>query len=161
MKQNYILRLFLNLFKNPRVRVRKSSRLCHELGPIWGRRSAEQGGDWRPFCFFNTAWCCTFLSGYFCQFFNWLTFYLSARDKGKRQTRNWNTEERTKEGMSGCDCRSVRIAPTQSLGAGLHLVRLHVFEFLLSLKTSEATADWSSEKTLHKAPPALSALWGW
>ena len=100
MKQNYILRLFLNLFINPRVRVRKSSRLCHELGPVWGRRSTEQGGDWRPFCFFNTAWCCTFLSGYFRHFFNLLTFDLSACGKGKRQTRNWNTEERTKEGRA-------------------------------------------------------------
>ena len=99
MKQNYILRLFLNLFKNPRVRVRKSSRLCHELGPVWRRRSAEQGGDWRPFCFFNTAWCCTFYQAIFASFLtDWLLICQpAAKAKGKPETGTLRKEPKKEE----------------------------------------------------------------
>ena len=87
------------MFKNTRVRVRKSSRLCHELGPVWGRRSAEQGGDWRPFCFFNTAWCCTVLSGFFlpvCQLINSLSFSLRQRQKANQKLEHWGKNQRRK-----------------------------------------------------------------
>ena len=63
-----------------------------------GARSKEVTGD--PFAFLIQCDVVLFYQAIFAGFFNLLTFVLSACGKGKRQTRNWNTEERTKEGRA-------------------------------------------------------------
>ena len=99
MEQSYILRLFLNLFKNPRVRVRKSSRLCHELGPVWRRRSASKEVIGGPFAFLIQHDVVLFYQAIFASFLtDWLLICQPAtKAKGKPETGTLRKEPKKEE----------------------------------------------------------------